>query len=178
MQAIINGKTVELIQGDITVQETDAIVNAANAGLYGGGGVDGAIHRTGGPAIMEECRRLEGCPTGTACVTTAGRLKAKYVIHAVGPVWHGGDQGEPALLEGAYRSSLEIAREKNLASISFPSISTGAYRYPLERAAVVALATVIDHLLGDTPIEKVSFVLFSGEVFDVYSRILTGLTDD
>ena len=172
MQVEINGKILELVQGDITKQETDAIVNAANAGLRGGGGVDGAIHRAGGPEIMAECRKLGGCPTGSACATTAGRLKAKYVIHAVGPIWRGGSNGEPALLEGAYRRALEIADEKMLASISFPSISTGAYRYPLNQAADIALSTVINHFKGETSLKRAVFVLFNQETFDAYGRAL------
>lgn len=172
MRVEISGKILELVLGDITRQETDAIVNAANSGLRGGAGVDGAIHRTGGPKIMAECRQLRGCPTGSACATTAGRLKAKYVIHAVGPIWSGGTSGEPALLESAYRRSLEVADERKLASISFPSISTGAYRYPLDQAAGIALATVINHLKGDTSLQRAVFVLFNQDVFDAYRKAL------
>jgi len=170
----VEGKILGLVQGDITQQETDAIVNAANSGLRGGGGVDGAIHRAGGPEIMAECRQIGGCPTGSACVTTAGRLKAKYVIHAVGPVWCGGQSGEPALLEGAYRRSLEIADEKKLSSVSFPSISTGAYRYPLDGAVRIALSTVINHLKGETSVKKAVFVLFNETTFATYRQALVG----
>lgn len=178
MQIEIKGKILELIQGDITKQETDAIVNAANSGLRGGGGVDGAIHRAGGPEIMAECRKLGGCPTGSACATTAGRLKARYVIHAVGPIWRGGSSGEPAQLEGAYKRSLEIADEKELASISFPSISTGAYRYPLDEAARIALSTVINHLKGETSVKKAVFVLFNQETFDASRQELVKLLEN
>ncbi len=173
VQLKINGKTLELTQGDITSQETDAIVNAANSGLRGGAGVDGAIHRAGGPEIMKESRLLGGCSTGSACITTAGKLKAKYVIHAVGPVWRGGESGEPQLLASAYRKSLEIALEKGLGSISFPSISTGAYRYPLDDAAAIAIATVKKHLAGETPLKNVVFVLFNEAAFKAYQRALS-----
>lgn len=144
MQATIGGQTVELVQGDITQQQLDAIVNAANSRLAGGGGVDGAIHRRGGPAIMQETARRypEGCPTGSAVISGAGNLPAKYVIHAVGPVWSGGGRGEAALLAGCYRRALELAVERGCSSIAFPAISTGAYGYPLDAAAEVALGTV------------------------------------
>jgi O-acetyl-ADP-ribose deacetylase (regulator of RNase III) len=170
-----NGRVIELVQGDITVQDTDAIVNAANSGLRGGAGVDGAIHRAGGPEIMKECRELGGCPTGSACITTAGRLKAKYVIHAVGPVWSGGSHGEHSLLAGAYSRSMELAREYRLSSIAFPSISTGAYRFPVNEAAPIALATVREHLEGETTVEKAVFVLFSEEVLRSYGEALAVL---
>ncbi|MBI5871447.1 MAG: O-acetyl-ADP-ribose deacetylase [Actinobacteria bacterium] len=163
------GRTVELVLGDITLQDTDAIVNAANSGLLGGAGVDGAIHRAGGPEIMKECRELGGCPTGSACITTAGRLKARFVIHAVGPIWSGGGSGEAGLLASAYRASLDLADEHRLASVSFPSISTGAYRFPLEQAAPIALATVIEHLKGETGVRKVVFMLFNQVTFDAYA---------
>ncbi len=172
MRYEINGRILELIEGDITAQTADAIVNAANSGLRGGAGVDGAIHRAGGPEIMRECRQLGGCQTGSACITKAGRLRAGYVIHAVGPVWRGGDQGEAELLAGAYRRSLELAAEKGLESIAFPSISTGAYRYPLAEAAAVALAAVMEHLSGETSLGRVSFVLFNGEIHEVYRGVL------
>lgn len=168
------GRTVELLLGDITNQETDAIVNAANSGLRGGAGVDGAIHRAGGPEIMKECRELGGCPTGSACITTAGRLKARFVIHAVGPVWRGGDGGEAELLAGAYRASLDLAERHNLVSVSFPSISTGAYRFPLDQAASIALETVIDHLKEEgNSIRTVVFVLFNETAYDAYSTTMT-----
>lgn len=166
------GRTVELALGDITLQDTDAIVNAANSGLHGGAGVDGAIHRAGGPEIMKECRKLGGCPAGSACITTAGRLKARFVIHAVGPIWSGGGSGEAGLLASAYRASLELADEHGLTSVSFPSVSTGAYRFPLEQAAPIALATVIEHLKGETTVRKVVFVLFNQATFDAYAEAL------
>lgn len=161
--------------GDITRQETDAIVNAANSGLRGGAGVDGAIHRAGGPEIMKECRELGGCPTGSACITTAGRLKARFVIHAVGPIWAGGDSGEQELLAGAYRASLELAKKHDLVSVSFPSISTGAYRYPLGQAAPVALDTVISHLNQETSVRTVVFVLFNEATFEVYAAAMEAM---
>ncbi|MFC2004580.1 macro domain-containing protein [Chloroflexota bacterium] len=134
----INQSKLSIIQGDITSQVTDAIVNAANSSLMGGGGVDGAIHRAGGPAILEECKQIVAkqgrLPTGQAVITTGGNLKARYVIHTVGPIWHRGDKGEPELLASAYRESLKVAVENNLSSISFPSISTGAYGYPVNQA--------------------------------------------
>lgn len=163
-------KRVSLVQGDITEQEADAIVNAANSGLRGGGGVDGAIHRAGGPEIMEECRRLGGCPTGSACATTAGRLKAKTVIHAVGPVWRGGGRGEAELLAGAYRASLEAASGMGLETVAFPSLSTGAYGYPLEQAAAIALGTVKDFLEKDPGIREVVFVLFDDRAFSAFEH--------
>lgn len=168
----VNGKVLELVRGDIIAQEVDAIVNAANSGLRGGGGVDGAIHRAGGPDIMRECRQLGGCPTGEACVTTAGRLKARYVIHAVGPVWSGGGRDEPALLAGAYRHSLKLAAENGLESIAFPSISTGAYRYPLAEAAAIAINIVIEHLKDETSVKRVIVVLFNDAAYQAYSEAL------
>src|SRR5208337_946792 len=148
MHRTISNQTLELHQGDITLEETDAIVNAANSRLAGGGGVDGAIHRRGGPAIMAEtdAKYPDGCPTGSAVISTAGYLKAHYIIHAVGPVWHGGLQGEAELLAGAYRRSLELAVEHDCRSIAFPALSTGAYGYPMDLAARVALQTAIDFL--------------------------------
>ncbi len=169
MQKLINGKVLELVRGDITRQEADAIVNAANSGLRGGGGVDGAIHRAGGPEIMRECRRLGGCPTGSARATTAGRLKASIVVHAVGPVWRGGGAGEASLLKSAYRRSLEVAEKKGLASIAIPALSTGAYGYPLAAAAQIAVATVAGYLKGESSIKKVSFVLFSEAAYEAFA---------
>jgi len=161
---------VETVQGDITEQQTDAIVNAANTTLLGGGGVDGAIHRAGGPAILVECRTLGGCETGDAKITTGGRLKAKFVIHAVGPVYRDGRHGEPELLARAYRRCLEVASQQKLRSVSFPSISTGAYRFPIRAAARVALSTVSDYLQSRPGIDLVRFVLFGREDLAVYEQ--------
>jgi O-acetyl-ADP-ribose deacetylase (regulator of RNase III) len=171
---------VALEQGDITEQAVDAIVNAANARLAGGGGVDGAIHRAGGPAIMAECDRLRaqqgGCPTGTAVITTAGRLRAKAVIHTAGPVWTGGDSGEPEALESCYRSALELARRHGLRTVAFPSISTGVYGYPVERAARTALRTVREVIAAEPgAFDEVRFVLFSRADLATYRAVLDDL---
>lgn len=168
---------VRVIQGDITVQNTDAIVNAANSSLMGGGGVDGAIHRAGGPAILEECKQIVSrqgrLPAGKAVITTGGNLRARYVIHTVGPVWRGGDRGEAELLASAYRESLKLAVEKNLHSISFPSISTGVYGYPVDRAARVASSTVAGFLqTGPAALTEAVFVLFDDRTFRAYSKAL------
>lgn len=171
-QVKIGDARLELVQGDITEQDTDAIVNAANPGLAGGGGVDGAIHRAGGPEILEECRRLGGCPPGEARITSGGRLEARYVIHAVGPVYYGGQAGEAETLADAYRHSLELASQHGLHSVAFPSISTGAYGYPVERAAPVALNTVIEYMRQHPEIELVRFVLFDTPTYAVYERVL------
>lgn len=169
----MNGK-ITLIQGDITRQETEAIVNAANSSLMGGGGVDGAIHRAGGPAILEECRNIVArqgrCPTGEAVITGGGNLRAKYVIHTVGPVWKDGSHGEDDLLANAYRNSLQAAVQNGIQTIAFPSISTGAYRFPLERAARIALQTVRDFLRETRQLEEVRFVLFSQTDLEVYQK--------
>lgn len=167
----VGNTRLRLVRGDITDQDTEAIVNAANSGLLGGGGVDGAIHRAGGPQIMEECRRIRekqgGCPTGQAVITGGGRLKARYVIHAVGPIWRGGNHGEDALLRDAYWNSLAIARDNGIRSLSFPSISTGAYRFPVSRAARIALAAVRD-FLNTHAFDEVRFVLFSDRDLQEY----------
>jgi O-acetyl-ADP-ribose deacetylase (regulator of RNase III) len=174
-EIIIKQAKLSIIQGDITRQATDAIVNAANSSLMGGGGVDSAIHRAGGPAILEECKQIVArqgrLPTGKAVITTGGNLQAKFVIHTVGPIWHGGNKGEPELLASAYRESLKLAAEKGLSSISFPSISTGAYGYPIDKAAEVAIKTVTDILTEqDTSIKEVVFVLFDSVTFFAYTR--------
>ncbi|MGB9842086.1 MAG: O-acetyl-ADP-ribose deacetylase [Candidatus Bathyarchaeales archaeon] len=173
--------TIRLVTGDITEMETDAIVNAANSSLMGGGGVDGAIHRKGGPKILEECKKIRatewphGLPTGKAVITSAGKLKAKYVIHTVGPVWSGGGRGEAELLAQAYQNSLKLAVLNGLKSIAFPAISTGAYGYPVEDACQVALITVKDFLQKETSIEEVVFVLFSESVFKIYLEKAKGI---
>ena len=175
MEIRINRSELVLINGDITGEETDAIVNAANSGLRGGGGVDGAIHRKGGPSIMEECRQIGRCPTGSAVITGAGKLKAKQVIHAVGPIWSGGGRNEADLLAGAYRESLKLASKHKLQSVSFPSISTGAYGYPIKEAAEVALSTVIEYLKGHPEIRLVRFVLFGEPTYNSYADVLKHL---
>lgn len=177
MRAEFGGAVLELVQGDITQQVTDAIVNAANSGLAGGGGVDGAIHRAGGPKIMEECRKIGGCPTGEARITTGGNLGARHVIHAVGPVYRDGVSGEDRLLASAYRNSLRLAVENGLRSVAFPSLSTGAYRYPLRDAADVALSTVIGFLQNERHgLELVRFVLFDGRTQEEYEKVLRRLS--
>jgi len=163
---------IQLLQGDITTQEVDAIVNAANSSLLGGGGVDGAIHRAGGPAILEECRGLGGCEAGDAKSTTAGELPARYLIHTVGPVWQGGDQGEDELLASCHRRSLEVAAELGCRTVAFPAISTGVYRFPVDRAAEIALRTTRDQLVRLPQIERVTFVLFSDEHLLAFERAL------
>ncbi|MBI5237156.1 MAG: O-acetyl-ADP-ribose deacetylase [Deltaproteobacteria bacterium] len=176
MPVRIKDTLITLALGDITREETDAIVNAANSRLAGGGGVDGAIHRAGGPAIMEECRRVGRCPTGSAVMTTGGNLKAKYVIHAVGPIYRDGMHNEAGLLTSAYESSLKLAKEKGLKSIAFPSISTGAYGYPLSGAARIALKTVVKFLKAGSGLTLVKFILFSSEALEAYSQALKELT--
>jgi O-acetyl-ADP-ribose deacetylase (regulator of RNase III) len=178
MQVKIGGQTLELHQGDVTLQEVDAIVNAANSRLMGGGGVDGAIHRRGGPEIMAETDRKypDGCPTGSAVISGAGNLSAKYVIHAVGPVWGGGQRGEADLLAGAYRRCFELAVEHDCRSIAFPSLSTGAYRYPVDRAARIALSTAVDFLKQHDKPELVRFVLFDAGAYGAFAAALEELT--
>ncbi|MCW4024834.1 MAG: O-acetyl-ADP-ribose deacetylase [Candidatus Bathyarchaeota archaeon] len=172
---------LQLIQDDITNVKADAIVNAANSTLLGGGGVDGAIHRVGGPKILEECKKIratdwpDGLPTGQAVITSGGNLKAKFVIHTVGPIWRGGLQDESKLLRLAYRNCLKLAVQKGLKTVAFPSISTGAYGYPTEEAAQVALKAVVDFLKSDDDLERVTFVLFSKVDFDIYANTLKGL---
>jgi O-acetyl-ADP-ribose deacetylase (regulator of RNase III) len=176
----VGSAELELVQGDIVTQDVDAIVNAANNSLLGGGGVDGAIHRAGGPDILAECRELGGCATGDAKITKGGRLPARNVIHTVGPVyWREGASRAAELLASAYRRSLEVAAGNGLHSVAFPSISTGAYGYPLEEAALVALQTVMDYLAehGDRGIRRVRFVLNGGRAYESYQRTLTRLVD-
>jgi O-acetyl-ADP-ribose deacetylase len=179
MQVIVNKTRLSLIQGDITKQDTDAIVNAANSGLMGGGGVDGAIHHAGGPAILEESKKIVArqgrLPTGKAVITTGGKLKARHVIHTVGPVWHDGTRGEADLLASAYTESLSLAVASRLKTISFPSISTGAYGYPVDSAAEIALQAVIRFLERETSLEEVVFVLFDHRTGEVYAETLERL---
>jgi O-acetyl-ADP-ribose deacetylase len=177
MHATICGRTIELHQGDITLQEVDAIVNAANSRLAGGGGVDGAIHRRGGPEIMRDtdARYPDGCSTGSAVISTGGNLKAKCVIHAVGPVWSGGQRGEAELLAGAYRRSLELAAQHDCRSIALPALSTGAYRFPMEQAARIAISTAIDFLKSNERPESVRFILYGDEAYDVFAAALQEL---
>jgi O-acetyl-ADP-ribose deacetylase (regulator of RNase III) len=176
MEVTVNKSAVFLVQGDITRETTEAIVNAANTRLMGGGGVDGAIHAAGGPAIMAECRKIGGCPTGEAVITTGGNLRAKYVIHTVGPIYRDGTHGEEKLLASAYRKSLELASEKGIKSVSFPSISTGAYGYPIKEAARIALKTTLAYLNEHPEIETVRFVLFGAVDLEVYEAALKELT--
>ena len=178
VEARVNQAKLSIIKGDITKQDTDAIVNAANPSLMGGGGVDGAIHRAGGPAILAECKQIVSrqgrLPTGKAVITTGGNLKARYVIHTVGPIWHGGNKGEPELLASAYRESMKLSAENHLVSISFPSISTGAYGYPVDRAAKIALDAIISFLRQNiTSIREVVLVLFDSATFNAYSSALS-----
>jgi len=174
----IGGSTLELVEGDITNQGTEAVVNAANSTLLGGGGVDGAIHRAGGPEILEACRTLGGCPTGDARLTTGGRLPARWVIHTVGPIYRDGRHGEPALLAAAYRNSLALASERGIRSLAFPSLSTGAYGYPIQDAARIALRTVTDYLRAHPEIVLVRFVLFGTPALHAYQTALADLAAD
>ncbi|MEW4528020.1 O-acetyl-ADP-ribose deacetylase [Maioricimonas sp. JC845] len=174
MQVQVHNSTIELVQGDITKEAVDAIVNAANSRLAGGGGVDGAIHDAAGPSIMEATRRdyPEGCPTGSAVATSGGDLPASYIFHAVGPVWRGGMKGEPDQLKSAYRTCLQLAVEKSCGSIAFPAISTGAYGYPMDLAAEHSLAAVRDFLLHHERTLRVRFVLFDAGAYGAYARVL------
>ena len=181
MEVTINETKVSIVRGDITDQATEAIVNAANPGLMGGGGVDGAIHRAGGPAILEECRKSVAqkgrLPTGKAVITGGGNLKAGYVIHAVGPVWHGGSRNEPELLKSAYCECLQLASGNKLGSISFPSISSGAYGYPLDEAAKIAVSAVVSFLEEQsTSLKEVVFVLFDAGTYESYRSALQDVT--
>jgi len=173
----VNGVKFSLIKEDITQQDTSAIVNAANPSLMGGGGVDGTIHRAGGPAILEQCKQIVArqgrLPTGKAVLTTGGNLKARYVIHTVGPIWHGGNRNEAELLASAYQESLKLAAENHLSSLCFPSISTGAYGYPVDSAAKVAIGVVSSFLSKNvTSVKEVSFALFDWATFRAYSSAL------
>lgn len=162
---------IKVLQGDITQMKVDAIVNAANESLLGGGGVDGAIHRAAGPGLLEECKGLNGCATGNAKITKGYRLPAKYVIHTVGPVWHGGARGEDRDLENCYRKSLELAAAKNIETIAFPCISTGVYRFPIERAARIAMRTVRAFLSKGSIVKEVYFVCFNSNDFEIYTKL-------
>lgn len=166
---------IEIILGDITKQSVDAIVNAANCSLLGGGGVDGTIHRAAGPALLEECRGLHGCETGKAKITGGYKLPAKYVIHTPGPVWHGGGRGEEALLRSCYRSCLELAAENGCKTVDFPSISTGVYHFPLEKAAPIAIGTIAAFLKEHGEIERVRMVCFDERTKDYYENALESL---
>lgn len=178
MQITVGDATLELVQGDITQQNVDAIVNAANSGLAGGGGVDGAIHRAGGPTILQECRAIGGCPTGEARITSGGNLSARYVIHTVGPFYRNGVSGEDFLLANAYRNSLKLAIEYSISTIAFPSLSTGAYRYPVRDAAKIALTTVIEVLKTEGhSLKLVRFVLFDDKTRRIYKEELRRLAE-
>lgn len=161
-----------LKQGDITREQVDAIVNAANTGLRGGGGVDGAIHRAAGPSVMEECKKYAGCPTGSAVLTGAGKLSAKKIIHTAGPVWHGGSQNEAGLLKSCYESCFKLALEADLRTLAFPAISTGVYRYPKEAATRIALSVGIQH---ESSFEEIRYVCFSSEDLALYEKLLDTL---
>jgi O-acetyl-ADP-ribose deacetylase (regulator of RNase III) len=175
MKIKINETLIVLVCGDITKETTDAIVNAANERLAGGAGVDGAIHHAGGPAIMSECRQIGGCPTGQAVITTGGKLAAKYVIHTVGPIYHGGSKGEAYLLQNAYSNSLKLALEKKLQSISFPAISCGVYGYPQDKAASLAMKICIEFARENTGIKLIRHILFNRKIYDIFAAELKKL---
>ena len=164
-------RRVDIVRGDITKLDVDAIVNAANTSLLGGGGVDGAIHRAAGPDLLEECRTLGGCQAGEAKMTRGYKLPARFVIHTVGPVWSGGNRGESETLANCYRNSLKLAVENEIKTLAFPAISCGAYRYPIEQAAKIAVQTTRDFLSGDDKIDKVIFVLATDEIFAAYKNL-------
>jgi len=167
---------IELVRGDITKMEVDAIVNAANSSLLGGGGVDGAIHRAAGPELVEECRQLNGCETGDAKITKSYMLPAKFVIHTVGPIWRGGEQNESELLANCYKNSLKIAKEKKLKTVAFPNISTGVYRFPKSMAAGIAIRTINKFLKEHKELNTVYFVCFDEENYDIYKEKLIQIT--
>jgi O-acetyl-ADP-ribose deacetylase (regulator of RNase III) len=171
-------RKIELVRGDITKQDVDAIVNAANSTLLGGGGVDGAIHRAAGPELREECRKLGGCPTGEARITRGFRLPARHVIHTVGPVWYGGKRGEDELLRNCYENSLKLAEDNGAKSVAFPSISTGAYHFPIERASRIAVETVREYLKKSRGIEQVIFVCYSQDDLKVYLNRLGAMSQE
>jgi len=172
MERRVGASVIEITKGDITKEKVDAIVNAANKTLLGGGGVDGAIHRAGGPAILAECKTLDGCETGNAKATTGGNLPAKYVIHTVGPVYRDGNHSEPDLLAGCHRRSLEVAVEKGAKTVAFPAISCGVYGYPIPDAARIAVNTTGDFLKSHAGVERVRFVLFSQDVYSAFEKAL------
>ena len=172
MKVEIGSSTLKLVQGDITREDVDAIVNAANESLLGGGGVDGAIHRAAGPELLAECRTLNGCETGSAKITRGYKLKARHVIHAVGPVYHDGKRGEPTLLASAYRTCLELASQNQCASVAFPAISTGVYGYPMEDAARVAFRMIVEYLEQHPEIKLVRYVLYDARALAVHERVL------
>jgi len=161
---------IEILKVDITTLAVDAIVSAANTTLLGGGGVDGAIHRAAGPELFDECCQIGGCPTGEARLTKGYQLPAKFVIHTVGPVWNGGDRGEPELLASCYRSVFNIARENAISSLAFPAISCGVYRFPIDRAVKIAVAETVAELISSDAIQKVTFACFGDEIYNAYSR--------
>lgn len=173
MELIYNYTKIKLIQGDITKQDTEAIINAANSSLLGGGGVDGAIHMAGGHKILEECMTIRkkqgGCEVGEAVITTAGDMPSNYVIHTVGPIWRGGNNKEPELLANSYRNSLELAHKHSISSIAFPSISTGVYGYPKEKASIIALST-LKNVLAEISFEEIRLILFSKTDFNIYMK--------
>ncbi len=174
----MKAERMEIMQGDIVRMEVDAVVNAANRSLLGGGGVDGAIHRAAGPRLLEECRTLEGCETGEAKLTRGYDLPARYVIHTVGPIWQGGDRDEEELLARCYRNSMDLAAREGIRTLAFPSISTGAYRFPLERACRIALREVRDSLRDHPEIEKVFFVCFGEDDRKEYEKVFREMDDE
>lgn len=175
MEIKINKSTLVITEGDITNESTEAIINAANQRLIGGGGVDGAIHRAGGPSIMQECRKIGSCPTGYAVITSAGNLKAKYVIHTVGPIYREGNKIEAILLKNAYMESLKLASSRKIKSIAFPAISTGMYGYPIHEAAYIALKTTIEYLKKNNDIKLIRFVLFNQNTYNIFNEELKRL---